>query len=71
MMSPIATVFAVPWSVCRSVCLSAMMYCAKTAQRIKMIFSGCAATVSASMVLKFDDNRPKGSGVEGVIMGEI
>ena len=70
MMSPIAIVFAVPWSVCRSVGLSTMMYCAKTAQRIKMIFGGWAATVNASVVSKFCDNRPKGRGARGGHCGE-
>ena len=47
------------------------MYCAKTAQHIKMIFSGCAATVNASMVLKFGDNWPKGRGPPGVSLEKI
>ena len=41
------------------------MNCAKTAQRIKMIFGGWAATVNASVVSKYGDNRPKGRGVSG------
>ena len=47
------------------------MHCTQTAQHSKMIFGGRAATVNASLVLKFGDNRPKGKGLEGVFWGEL
>ena len=36
-----------------------------------MIFEGCAATVNASVVLKFGDNLLKGRGLEGINLGKI
>ena len=54
---------------CRSV-VGLSVGLSKTAQRINMIFSGWAATVTASVVSKFGDNRPKGRGARRGYYGE-